>query len=55
MTVREETNTSCSSSSVPTREHASTRDRSCINGEHVEAGEVIADGPSTDNGEVASG
>ena len=26
-----------------------------FNGEHVEAGEVIADGPSTDNGEVALG
>ena len=38
----------CSSSSAPTRAPASTSARSLAHGEHVEAGEVIADGPSTE-------
>ena len=48
-------NIRCSSSSAPTREPASTRDRSSARTNMSKQGEVIADGPSTDMGEVALG
>ena len=36
-------------------EHASTRQPLCNVGDKVKAGDVIADGPATDKGEVALG
>ena len=37
------------------REHASTRPRFATSGDKVKAGDVIADGPATDKGEIALG
>ena len=45
----------CSSSSGRTRTRASTRSRSSREGDRVKKGDVLADGPSTDNGELALG
>ena len=47
--------TCCTSSAAPTRAPASTRSRSSFEGDRVEAGQVIADGPCTDDGEMALG
>ena len=47
--------TSCASSCARTPAPASTRSRSCKKGEHVKKGQVIADGPCTENGELALG
>ena len=47
--------TSCASSCVPTPAPASTRSRSSSKGQHVNKGDVIADGPNTEHGELALG
>ena len=44
-----------SSSSARTRTPASTRSRVVREGDKVKKGDVLADGPSTDNGELALG
>ena len=49
------TSTTWSSTSARTRTPASTSGRSWCKGERVKAGDVIADGPSTDMGELALG
>ena len=46
---------SSSSSSARTRTPASTRSRACREGETFKKGDILADGPSTDNGELALG
>ena len=52
---RPSTTTTCRSSSARTRTPASTSGRACSKGERVEAGEIIADSSSTENGELALG
>ena len=47
--------TGCSSSSARTRTPASTRSRASREGDKVKKGDILADGPSTDNGELALG
>ena len=47
--------TSSSSSSARTRTPASTRSRIVAEGDSVKKGDILADGPSTDNGELALG
>ena len=47
--------TGCSSSSGRTRTPASTRSRVVREGDKVKKGDILADGPSTDNGELALG
>ena len=47
--------TGCSSSSARTRTPASTRSRCVREGDKVKKGDILADGPSTDNGELALG
>ena len=47
--------TACSSSSGRTRTPASTRSRVVREGDKVKQGDILADGPSTDNGELALG
>ncbi len=37
------------------QEHASTRQPLCNVGDKIKAGDVIADGPATDKGEIALG
>ena len=49
------TSTSSPSSSARTRTPASTRSRSSLQGQKVKKGEVLADGPCTDMGELALG
>ena len=48
-------NTSLLSSQEVTRATAITRDLLSFKGDEVKAGDVIADGPSTSNGEIALG
>ena len=52
---RQATSTSCRSSCAPTRARSSTRSRWSRSGEKVKAGDVLADGSSTDHGEMALG
>ena len=47
--------TSCRNSNVPTTAPVSTNVPLCVRGREIEAGDVIADGPSTDHGELALG
>ena len=47
--------TACSSSSAPTRTPASTRRPASARATSWSAGEILADGPSTENGELALG
>ena len=47
--------TSSTSSSGPTRTPASTSARSSTAGQKINAGDILANGPSTDNGELALG
>ena len=47
--------TACSSSSAPTRTRASTRSRGCARATRSSKGDILADGPSTENGELALG
>ena len=54
-TARAARSTGCSSSSGPTRTPASTRSRVVREGQQVKKGDILADGPSTDNGELALG
>ena len=49
------TSTGCASSSAPTRTPASTSVRWCTWATRSKAGEIIADGPSTDLGDLALG
>ena len=49
------TPTTWSSTGARTRARSSTRSRSCYEGQKVAAGEVLADGSSTDMGELALG
>ena len=49
------TSISSPSSSARTRTPASTRSRSSVRGSSVKKGDVLADGPCTDNGELALG
>ena len=53
--ARTSTSSTSSSTSAPTRTPASTRSRSCRPATGFSKGQVIADGPATDRGELALG